>query len=65
VGERHLALRLKQRNWQQRAIFFDGTIAPLPPSPWDVAYRIRSDFYEGETRIQLQVQALRSAAPFD
>ena len=65
VGERHLALRLKQRNWQQRAIFFDGTIAPLPPTPWDVAYRIRSDLYEGETRIQLQVQALRSAAPFE
>ena len=65
VGERHLALRLKQRNWHQRAIFFDGTIAPLPPPPWDVAYRIRSDLYEGETRIQLQVQALRAAAPLD
>lgn len=65
VGERHLALRLKQRNWHQRAIFFDGVRAPLPPSPWDVAYRIHSDFYEGEKRIQLQVQALRSAAPLD
>ena len=65
VGERHLALRLKQRNWHQRAIFFDGMIAPLPPPPWDVAYRIRSDLYEGETRIQLQVQALRAAAPLD
>jgi len=65
VGERHLSLRLKQRNWHQRAIFFHGMIAPLPPPPWDVAYRIRSDLYEGETRIQLQVQALRAAAPLD
>ena len=65
VGERHLALRLKQRNWQHRAIYFDGTAAPLPPSPWDVAYRIHSDVYEGETRIQLQVHALRTAAPLD
>jgi hypothetical protein len=56
---------LKQHNWQQRAIYFDGTTAPLPPLPWDVAYRIRSDVYEGETRIQLQVHALRTAAPLD
>ncbi len=65
VGERHLGLKLKQRNWHQRAIFFDGMAEPLPGPPWDVAYRIRSDVYQGETRIQLQVQALRSAAPLD
>ncbi len=64
-GERHLGLKLKQNNWLQRAIFFDSAAAPLPPPPWDVAYRIRSDVYEGETRIQLQVQALRTAAPLD
>jgi single-stranded-DNA-specific exonuclease len=62
LGERHLALRLKQRNWHQRGIFFDGVASPLPPPPWDVAYRIYSDIYDGQTRIQLQVQALRSAA---
>lgn len=63
VGERHLALQLKQRNWHQRAIFFDAAEAPLPTPPWDVAYRISPDEYEGERRIQLQVQAIRSAAP--
>lgn len=65
VGERHLSLHLKQSNWQQRAIFFDGVADALPPSPWDVAYRIRSDVYQGETRIQLQVHALRSAAALE
>lgn len=64
-GERHLGLKLKQRNWSQRAVFFDGASEELPPPPWDVAYRIRSEVYQGETRIQLQVQALRSAAPLD
>src|SRR5437763_13522263 len=65
VGERHLELRLRQRNWYQRAIFFDGAAAELPPAPWDVAFRIYTNVYEGETRIDLHVQALRSAASLD
>jgi single-stranded-DNA-specific exonuclease len=65
VGERHLELRLKQRNTHQRAIFFDGAASTLPPPPWDIAFRLRSSVYDGETRIDLQVQALRSAASFD
>src|SRR5438046_5894364 len=65
IGERHLELRLRQRNWHQRAIFFDGAAAELPPAPWDVAFRIHTSVYEGETRIDLHVKALRSAASFD
>src|SRR2546430_7547368 len=65
VGERHLELRLKQRNWHQRAIFFDGANSELPPAPWDVAFHIHSNVYESETRIHLHVQALRSAASLD
>jgi single-stranded-DNA-specific exonuclease len=64
-AEQHLGLKLRQNNWLQRAIFFDSAAEPLPPPPWDVAFRIRSDVYQGEERIQLQVQALRSAAPLD
>jgi len=65
VGERHLELRLKQRNWHQRAIFFDGASSELPPAPWDVAFHIHSNVYESETRIDLHVKALRSAASLD
>jgi single-stranded-DNA-specific exonuclease len=64
-ADRHLGLKLRQNNWTQRAIFFNSAGEPLPPPPWDVAYQICSDVYEGEERIQLQVQALRSAAPLD
>jgi len=65
VGERHLELRLRQRNWHQRAIFFDGATSELPPAPWDVAFHIHTNVYEGETRIDLHVKALRSAASLD
>jgi single-stranded-DNA-specific exonuclease len=65
VGERHLELRLRQRNWHQRAILFDGATSELPPAPWDVAFHIHTNVYEGETRIDLHVKALRSAASLD
>jgi single-stranded-DNA-specific exonuclease len=61
VKEKHLAMRLRQENYFRRAIFFDGAAAPLPLPPWDVAFRISSETYEGETRLQMQVQAIRSA----
>jgi len=65
VGERHLDLRLKKQNAIRHAIFFDGASVPLPPAPWDVAFRLHPNLYEGETRIDLHVQALRRAASFN
>lgn len=61
IKDKHLALRLRQQNYHRRAIFFDGATTELPPPPWDVAFQISSEFYEGETRLQMQVQAVRSA----
>ncbi len=65
IKEKHLALRLRQKNHFQRAIFFDGASSPLPEAPWDMAFRLSADEYEGETRLQIQVEALRAAAPIE
>src|SRR5688572_5493419 len=65
IKEKHLALRLRQKNHFQRAIFFDGASSPLPEAPWDMAFRLSADEYEGETRLQIQVEALRAAAPLE
>jgi len=61
VGENHLQLRLRQRNYRHRAIFFGGAAQSLPPQPWDIAFRIRPDEYEGETRLEIRVEAVRGA----
>ncbi|HEY1581759.1 MAG TPA: single-stranded-DNA-specific exonuclease RecJ [Chthoniobacterales bacterium] len=61
LKERHLVLRLRQNGRFQRAIFFGGAEEPLPNPPWDVAFKIATDEYEGELRLQMQVEALRSA----
>ena len=65
LKEKHLVLRLRQRNHHARAIFFEGASEPLPASPWDVAFRIQADEYQGEKRLHVQVQALRAASALD
>jgi single-stranded-DNA-specific exonuclease len=65
LKEKHLVLRLRQQGHFRRAIFFDGASAPLPKPPWDVAFRVSADEYEGETRLQIQVEALRAAGPIE
>lgn len=63
LREKHLVLRLRQQNHFRRAIFFDGASSPLPKSPWDIAFRVGANEYEGETRLQIQIEALRAALP--
>jgi single-stranded-DNA-specific exonuclease len=65
VSDKHLIFRLRQRNYHQRAVYFGAASARLPETPWDIAFRIRSDEYEGETRLEIQIQALRKAAPLE
>jgi single-stranded-DNA-specific exonuclease len=63
VKDKHLVLRLRQKDHFRRAIFFDGASSPLPASPWDMAFRLNADEYGGETRLQIHVEALRESAP--
>jgi len=61
VNDKHLILRLRQGNRHRRAVFFDGMTNPLPPTPWDIAFRIRADEYDGETLVAMQIDAVREA----
>jgi single-stranded-DNA-specific exonuclease len=63
LKDKHLVLHLRQGNHFRRAIFFDGASSPLPSSPWDMAFRLSADEYEGKTRLQIHVEALRESAP--
>ncbi len=61
VNAKHRILRLRQGNYHRRAVYFDSADVPLPPTPWDIAFRIRADEYEGETVLGIQIQAVRQA----
>jgi hypothetical protein len=53
--------RLRQGNRRRRAVYFDGATTQLPPSPWDVAFRIGVDEYDGETLVGMRIEAVRAA----
>ncbi len=62
INDKHLILRIGQRNYHRRAVYFDGATVPLPSPPWDVAFRIRADnFAGGETLVGMQIEAVRAA----
>jgi single-stranded-DNA-specific exonuclease len=63
LKEKHLALRLRQNRHVRRAIFFDGLSSPLPAAPWDMAVRISPNVFGGQTRLEIQVEALRQSRP--
>jgi len=63
MNEKHLLFRLRQGDRHRRAVYFNGASNQLPPPPWDVAFRIRADEYEGETLVAMHVEAVRSAEP--
>jgi single-stranded-DNA-specific exonuclease len=63
VNDKHLILRLRQRMYHRRAVYFDGAAERLPPPPWDVAFRVCANEYEGETTLSMHVQAVRAAKP--
>jgi single-stranded-DNA-specific exonuclease len=63
VNDKHLIFRLRQGNYHRRAVYFDGVPNQLPPTPWDIAFRIRADEYEGETLVAMQIEAVRTAEP--
>jgi single-stranded-DNA-specific exonuclease len=61
VNDKHLIFRLRQGNRHRRAVYFDGVANQLPPTPWDIAFRIRADEYDGETLVAMQIEAVRAA----
>jgi single-stranded-DNA-specific exonuclease len=60
-NEKHLIFRLRQGDRHRRAVYFDGATNDLPAPPWDVAFRIGADEYDGETLVGMRIEALRAA----
>jgi len=60
MKEKHISIELKQDRSSARAIWFNGAGTPLPPPPWDVAFSLARNEYQGRVQPQIQIRALRS-----
>jgi single-stranded-DNA-specific exonuclease len=61
LKEKHLRLSFAAGR-PLNAIFFNGAEQPLPRPPWDVAFHLERNEYNGRVEAQMQVVAIRSAA---
>jgi single-stranded-DNA-specific exonuclease len=59
INDKHLVLHLRQGNALRRAVYFDGANQPLPTPPWDIAFRIQPDDYDGARLVGIRIHALR------
>jgi len=60
MKEKHLRLTLRQRDSRHEAVFFNTLAHELPRPPWDVAFRIAPNLWQGRLRLQIVVQAIRT-----
>jgi single-stranded-DNA-specific exonuclease len=62
-NDKHLVFRLRQGDRHRRAVYFDGAATELPAPPWDIAFRIGANEYNGETLVGMRIEAVRAAEP--
>jgi single-stranded-DNA-specific exonuclease len=62
MKEKHLSLEIRQDKHTARAIWFNGALDPLPKAPWDIAFELVRNEYQGRVQPQIQIRALRAAS---
>jgi single-stranded-DNA-specific exonuclease len=65
LKEKHFRFMLLQNEGGQtrQAIYFGGAQQPLPEPPWDIAFQVTRNDYNGRSTLQLEIKALRSSEP--
>jgi single-stranded-DNA-specific exonuclease len=63
LKEKHYRFMLMQNGGgrAQEAIYFGGARQPLPEAPWDIAFQVARNEFNGRVSLQLEIKALRSA----
>ena len=63
LKEKHYRFMLLQNagGKAQQAIYFGGAQRPLPEAPWDIAFQVGRNEYNGRVSLQLEIKALRAA----
>lgn len=62
LKEKHLRLELRSAGRGARAIWFNASVDSLPRPPWDVAYTVNRNTWQGRDEAQIRIIAVRSSA---
>lgn len=62
MKEKHLRLELLSARKRRYAIWFNASTDMLPSPPWDIAYTVNRNTWQGRDEAQIQIVAIRSAA---
>jgi single-stranded-DNA-specific exonuclease len=62
LKEKHLRLELKSSGRRRDAIWFNASLNALPRPPWDVAYIVNRNTWQGRDEAQVQIVAIRSSS---
>lgn len=60
LKEKHLSFLLQQGREQRRAMFFGAAEMELPPPPWEVAFQIERNEWQGRVSVDLHLRAIRA-----
>jgi single-stranded-DNA-specific exonuclease len=61
MKEKHLSLLLRQDGDEYRAVWFGGALEELPRLPWDIAFNIERNEWQGTVSPQIHIRAVRHA----
>jgi single-stranded-DNA-specific exonuclease len=61
MKEKHYGFLFSQRGTKVRGVWFGGVQHELPPPPWDVAFTVERNEYQGVVSAQMHVKALRTS----
>jgi single-stranded-DNA-specific exonuclease len=61
MKEKHLSFVLRQGRAECRAVWWNSADIPLPKPPWDVAFTLKRNEWNGNVTVQLEISDLRSS----
>ncbi|MGB8167212.1 MAG: single-stranded-DNA-specific exonuclease RecJ [Chthoniobacteraceae bacterium] len=61
MKEKHLSLMLRQGRDEHRAVWFGAASEALPRQPWDVAFTIERNDWQGNVSAQIHIKAVRNS----
>jgi single-stranded-DNA-specific exonuclease len=60
LKEKHRVFSIRHDGRLLRAIHFGAGNIPVPPPPWDIAFFLETNRFQGRLELQLQIEAIRS-----